>query len=511
MKLDRTKNAKRNMIAGAIQKLITLLLPFVLRTLLINTWGVEYAGLNSLFASILNVLSLAELGFGSAIVYAMYGPIARNDTESVKALLNFYKKCYRIIGLIIFSVGLILLPFVPKLISGEPPQGLNIYTAYLIALSNVSISYFVYAYKSSLLYAFQRNDLLSWVGLFATVFTQVIQIVVIIVFRDFYVYMIVSPVMNVIHNLLIAYITKKKYPAYSAEGEIEKDKKEEIKRKVKSLFLYQIGNVVSNQADNIVISSFLGLSVLAIYGNYYFVITALFGFLAIYYSSVKAGLGNKMALESKESVYELFRQMFFIQGLLVGWVSICLVCLYQDFILLWMKDPEMLLDFKMVVLIAVFFYSWKINDICTIFKDATGLWEYDRLRPLIAALSNLVINIILVQFIGLFGVVLSTIVCELSFSMLWGNRVLFSHYFGSGFREYILSIIKYTVVTVIVGIITYFACSQIIIGSYLAALGIKLLICIAIPGILYTLIYHKNALFWVSLKRLKSMFTHAPS
>lgn len=487
------------------QKIITMLLPFVLRTILINTWGVEYAGLNSLFASLLNVLSLAELGFGSAIVYSMYEPIAKNDVQGVKALLKYYKTCYRNIGLTIFAVGLVLLPFVPSLINGEPPEGLNIYAAYLIALSSTSLSYLVFAYRSSLLVAFQRNDLISWVGLMTAVLSQVTQIIVILVFRNFYVYMIVSPVMNILHNLTVYYITKKKYPEYEPEGELPKEKRQEISRKVKSLFMYQIGNVVSNQADNIVISSFLGLSVLAIYGNYYYVITALFGFLAIYYGSVKSGIGNKMALESKKNVFALFKQMFFMQGLLIGWMSICLVCLYQDFILLWMKKPEMLLDFKMVILIAVFFYSWKINDICTIFKDAAGLWEHDRLRPLIASLCNLVINIILVQFIGLFGVVLSTIICELTFSLAWGSRVLFTHYFGEKFSYYLVHFAKYTVITCAVGFATYFVCEKIVFDSLWLTLGVKAVLCIAIPGLLYTAVYFRDQLFRESLKTLKGL------
>lgn len=493
------------MIAGTTQRLIAILLSFVLRTILINTWGVEYVGLNTLFASILNVLSLAELGFGSAIVYAMYEPIAQNDYESVKALLKYYKRCYWFIGLSIFVIGIILLPFVPKLINGDPPKGLNVYSAYLIALSGVSVSYLVYAYKGSLLMAFQRNDLMSWVGMLVNILCLVSQILVVLTVRNFYVYLAVGPVTNVIHNLLIARITRKRYPEYVPEGEISDDKRKEIGKKVRSLIFYRIGGVVSNQADNIVISMFLGLSVLTIYGNYYYVITALFGFLAIYYTSVTAGLGNKIALEDKGNVYILFRQMFFLQGILIGWMSICLVCLYQDFILLWMKDPALLLDSNMVLLIAVFFYSWKINDICTIYKDAAGLWEHDRFRPLIAALCNLVINIILVQFIGLFGVVLSTIVCELSFSLFWGNKVLFTHYFGEGFESYLKNFVKYTLVTCAVGFVTWQVCGLISTHSTLLSFFIKIALCAVIPGGLYTLIYCRNPLLRENVRRILKM------
>ena len=95
--MGRTRRAFVNIIWGFIEKMITLICPFIIRTIMIYKLGNEYLGLNGLFTSILQVLSLAELGFGDAIVFSMYKPIIENDNKMLSALLNLYKKVYRII------------------------------------------------------------------------------------------------------------------------------------------------------------------------------------------------------------------------------------------------------------------------------------------------------------------------------------------------------------------------------------------------------------------------------
>ena len=92
MKLERAKNTKRNMVFGFINKIICMLFPFVIRTIIIRIIGKEYLGLDSLFTSILQVLNLAEMGFSSAVVYNMYKPIAEENDDLLCQILKFYKK-----------------------------------------------------------------------------------------------------------------------------------------------------------------------------------------------------------------------------------------------------------------------------------------------------------------------------------------------------------------------------------------------------------------------------------
>ena len=159
MKLERTKNTARNMIFGSISKVYNLAVPFVLRTIMIYTLGMQYVGLNSVFTSVLQVLNLAELGVGSAMIYSMYKPLAEGDTVKIGALMNLYKVYYRIIGAFILVAGLALMPFIPNLISGEIPDDMNIYILYGINLGATVLSYWLFAYKNCLLFVHQRNDI----------------------------------------------------------------------------------------------------------------------------------------------------------------------------------------------------------------------------------------------------------------------------------------------------------------------------------------------------------------
>lgn len=144
---SRSKNGVRNVFAGFINRIVLIILPFITRTAIVYTLGSEYLGLSNLFTSILMVLNLSELGFGSALVYSMYKPVADNDTATLKALLNFYKRIYRIVGLGLLLLGAIVSLFLPKIIKGDVPGDVNLYVLYFMFLANTSISYFVYAHK----------------------------------------------------------------------------------------------------------------------------------------------------------------------------------------------------------------------------------------------------------------------------------------------------------------------------------------------------------------------------
>ena len=159
MRIERTKNATRNIVFGVILRIYQIVVPFIMRTAMIYYLGVQYLGLNSLFASVLSVLTLAELGVGSAMVFSMYKPIAEDDTKTICALMQLYKVYYRIIGLIIAIIGLVITPFIPHLIHSDLPEGLNIYVLYMLHLASTVLSYWLFAYKNCLLRAHQRNDI----------------------------------------------------------------------------------------------------------------------------------------------------------------------------------------------------------------------------------------------------------------------------------------------------------------------------------------------------------------
>src|SRR5574344_1004694 len=264
MQINRTKNATRNIIFGTILKIYQILLPFVIRTVIIYVLGIEYVGLNSLFIAVLQVLNLAELGVGSAMVFSMYKLLVEDDDDTISALMQLYKFYYRIIGAVILIVGLVLLPFIPKLISGDIPKDINIYLLYLLNLFATVLTYWLCAYKSSILQAFQRNDLISKVTIITDTIKYILQIGLLFIFSNYYYYVIVIIATQIGTNIFTAYIADRYYPQYKPKGQLPKEKILMINRRIKDLFTSKLGGIVVNSADSVVISAFLGLKVLAI-------------------------------------------------------------------------------------------------------------------------------------------------------------------------------------------------------------------------------------------------------
>ena len=290
--MNRTENASRNIIWGILNKIISLGLPFIIRTIMIYTMGMQYVGLGSLFTSVLQVLSFAELGVGSALVFSMYKPIADGNDDKVCALLNFYRKIYRVIGCVILALGLVMLPFLKYLIAGDLPKGINLQVLFIMYLLNNVLGYFLFAYKQSLFTASQRTDMISKIGMGLQLISSIAQILSLVLLHSYYAYVAVVPVITCLNNVCIGILTDKYYPQYRCKGKIEKEELHSIEKKVGGMVLQKIGGIVLTSVDTIVISAFLGLTSLALYQNYYYIITALFGFLTVIMQSIIAGVGN---------------------------------------------------------------------------------------------------------------------------------------------------------------------------------------------------------------------------
>lgn len=490
MKIQRKENAVRNIKIGFIAKFIELLFPFVCRTIIIKYLGSDYAGLNGLFTSILSILNLTELGFGTALIFNMYKAVAENDDAMMCALMNVYKTVYQIIGCVVFILGILLIPFLGGLVKGEYPSDISLTAVYLINLISTVSTYFLYAYKKSVLIAYQRNDIIFKIDCFQNIIQGILQCGLLILFRNYYIYLIVMPLGVFANNIISAVSVKKLYPQFQPHGKLPADMWRKIKRNLSGVCLYKIGNAVSNAADNIIISAHMGLAMVTVYGNYYCIITVLFAFLGMYYSSISPGLGNCIAIEKPEDNLKLFYRLFFVQGWMIGWMSICMICLYQDFIELWVGS-SMLLPYGAVLLLVLCFYLWKLNDIVYLYEEAAGLWEYAKLRPVISASTNLMFNIFLIKRIGIYGVIISTIVCDQFLGLTWEVILLFKKYFKYGLFTYYKKFIKYTCVNCFIGLITLYFCSFIKIPNSYAALFAKAAACVIIPNILFLAAYFR--------------------
>ena len=491
MKVSRTKHAKAGIITGMISKLVHMGMPFITRTALLYILGTEYLGLSGLFSSLLSFLSLAELGVSNALVYSMYKPIADEDEQTVCALLNLYRKLYRMIGLVILPAGLVCVPFLRHFISGDVPADVNLYVLYGIYLGNTVCSYFLFAYRSSLLTAHQRIDVTNVIDSTVSAVVWAVQIGMLLVLRSYYAYVIFMPISNVVGNLIRLYWTKKLYPQYTPKGKVDPALEKSIYKKIKALMGAKISTTVLHSSDNLVISAFLGLTMVTVYENYHFLMSSVGGFLGIVYSVILPGVGNSLVTETREKNYRDFKKFVFLNNWIVGWCAVCFICLYQPFMKLWVGETLML-PFSVVVLIVIYFILYQGRKVVITYKDAAGLWWEDRFRPFVMAATNLFSNLIMVRFIGIWGIVLSTVL-SLCVSVPWETWTVFRHVFKRSAGEYYRTLGRFLAVVTLASAVTLGVCQ--VCSEGIGAILVRGGICAVVPNVIFYLAFRRQEEF----------------
>ncbi len=503
MEGTRTNNAIRSTVTGLFTRIVMMVCPFIIRTIIIYKLGMEYAGLSSLFTSILQVLSLAELGFSAVVSFSMYQPIAEGNTEQVCALLSLLRKIYSIVGMIILGVGALLFPFLRFLINGAYPADVNLYILYAIYLFNTVVSYFISAYKSSLLLALQRADIENNLVTISNILMYVVQIVVLIVFPNYYLYIIFLPLCTVVNNLLRGYLCNKKFPQYQCRGNVSKEERRAIYSNIGAMVGHRISGIVVTSISNIIISSFLGLNSLAVYGNYNYITSSLLAIVGIVYSSITGVIGNGIQVNSREKNYQDFLVLTFLNVWCMGWMAICLVALYQPFVELWVGS-ENLLPFGTMLLFVAHFYLWRFKDILSTYKDACGMWKVDFWKPYAVIVVSLVISIAFINFIGINAVLIGSIAGVFVVSMPWETHVFFKNYFKKSEGKYYLRMLIYTLIVVAIAVANYFVCGLIRFGG-IGGFALKLLISFSLPNIVIVLLAFRTREFQVIYTKLKEL------
>lgn len=496
MKIQRTKNAKRNIIWGLLCKAFTLILPFVVRTVFIYKLGSEYLGLNSLFISIMNMLNITELGISSAIVFSMYGPIANDDRESIYALLNFYRKAYWTVGAIITIVGLSLVPFIGYFIKGDIPVELNVTKLFLMYLASTVVNYFLYAYKKSLFEAFQRNDILSKIDLVSVGLTNVCQLLVLFVadgVAAFYWYVWILFGFNVMSNLFVAFLSKRFFPGYCCRGKIEKETLNGLKKQISGLFIGKICLMTRNSLDSIFVSAFIGLTMTTIYSNYFYVLTAVISIMGVISNAMLAGVGNSIKLETETKNYNDFMKFNFMYMWIAGVISITMFCIYENFMLVWV-GPDLTMPTLFSFLFSLYFYLLKVGDMRAMYSAAVGIWWENRYRSIVEVLINLCLKFAFVYFWGVYGVIVATILPLIVVNNFGGAQILFKNYFKTfSIREYVYENILYLGIALVVGL----GCFLLSVNMSGGILGLilKSCVCIVLSNLCFFFFYKNKLIF----------------
>lgn len=504
MRLDRTGNAKRNIIVCGADKTLGVLLPFIVRTMIIHIIGSEYLGLTSLYYSILQMLNLSEMGFGQAIIYSLYKPIAENNTDEINALVKFYRKVYRYVGAFVMGAGLVIMPFLPFFIKGETPSGVNIYFLYLIYLVNAVIGLVVYPERKALFFAHQRDDVSSRIHIISQLIMYVGQAVFIVLTKDYYLYAVMMPVTSIIYSVYCGAECKKMYPEYVGKGTLDKDKAENIKKQVIGLTIRKLASFSRNTFDSIFVSAYFGLTINSYYANYYYIMDSVVIILAVLKSSLAGGVGNSIALETKEKNLNDMQKINFLYMWISGWLATCMLCLYQPFMRIWVHEENML-PFTIALLFAISFYIYKTADIRTLYGESVGIWWEMRYLSVVEAIMNIALNWTFIHFWGLHGIILASIVTFTICNFAGGAIILYRVYFnGKGCANYFLSHLKYGLATVVVAAGTYWLVSllpEVGVVSFVFKCGI----CAIIPNIIMFLLLFYTKDFKESMKLARKL------
>lgn len=448
--MGRVQSAAKNIVFGQIGNFITQLLGFILRTVFIAHLGDTLNGINDLYTSILSVLSMAELGIGTALNYSLYKPVATGDIGKVKSYMQLYKKAYRAIGIVIGVIGLAISPFLPYLV--KQPEGVSVRDLtlyYFIFLFNTVSSYFV-AYKYSLVNAEQKNYIQTNVITITKMITVTLQIVVILTTGSFYAYLLTAAAVELLQKIFVSNYLNRRYP-YLLDRDVEKLSKEEtgeIVTKTKALVFHKVGDVARLQTDSMIISGFINTVLVGIVGNYNMVLNSVANVVNIIFNSVLSSFGNLIATGSKEKQYQIFQVYRFAACWIYGFAAIGFSMLLTPLIYLWLGS-ERTLAYGVVMCILIDFYFKGDRIVLSNFKTAAGVFEQDKYLALIQGVVNLIISIVLVQKIGLIGVYIGTIVSGL-IANITKPVIIYKVILNQPVKRYFLDSVKYLLVMIAV-------------------------------------------------------------
>ncbi len=495
MNKSRTENSFRNFIYGMSSKIIYIIVGFIARTIFIYLLNKEYLGINSLFTNILTLLSITELDIGTAIIFSMYKPIAENDKEKIKLLMNVYKKIYCIIGIIVFLLGIILIPFLKYIVGSTYNIKENLILIYFLFLINATISYF-FSYKRSLISANQQEYINIKTHVYVNVTMNILQIIELYIFKNYIIYLVIQIIMTIIENLVIAYKTNKLYPFIKEKCTInfKENEKKEIFKNSKSMVLYKIGFLLVDNTDNIIISSMLGIVLVGLYSNYFTLITAIATVLRTGISGITSSVGNLNAIETNSKKKEILEDLVLLCNWLYGICGIVFLCVVNDFVPIWI-GKEYVLDLFTVFSIVFCFYINGIQIPGYFYRITTNVITKKNIVPIIAILINIILSVILGNFWGLSGILLATGIARLS-TTVWNDLYnVYKQEFNTPVKNIFFKIIQNFLTVVLIGVLCVFISNYIVVTS-LWILLIKVLITFIIAnGIMLLCNFRKNEFF----------------
>lgn len=490
----RTEYSILNIITGMGGYFLNTILGFVCRMVFVRCLSAEYLGVNGLFTNIISMLSLAELGVGSAIGYALYKPLAENDEAKIASLMKVYAKAYRTIGILIAIVGAALMPFLNIIIREQPDIPESIYLLYAINLFNTASSYF-FSYRTSLLIAAQRNYIVGGLNYMVTILQSVLQMIFLLRFHNYLGYLLIQTVGTFTYNVLVSWIAGKTFP-FIRKKEVKPLPKEERRTlfyNIRDLMIYKVSGLLVNSTDNILITFFSGLATTGVASNYTLLVNTLNSLLGQVFNGLTASIGNHNASETKDKQFQMFSFLNMMNFWIFGWAALGIVFCSSDLVQLCFGE-EYVLPVEIPVIMAVNFYTVGMMNAVWTYKHTMGLFHYGRFMQIFTGILNIVFSIILGTYWGVFGILAATVVARACTSLWYDPIAVYIHGFGRSPWNYLAKYVKYLLVLLLAGMLCQLA-FVLVEGPLLVRTLLKILLCSLVVNGVFVAVFFRTQEF----------------
>lgn len=503
MEKTRSDYSVLNILTGFGGYMINTIIGYLCRIVFVRCLSAEYLGVNGLFTNILSMLSLAELGIGSAIGFALYKPLAKNDKEKIATLMHYYEKAYKIIGLVVGFIGLLMMPALKLIITEQPNITENIYVIYTIYLFNTASTYF-FSYRSALLSAAQRNYVVLGVNYTVTILQSIVQIPILIFTHNYLLYLAIQTVGTFINNVIISWWAKKDYP-YITKRDVKplsKDERRSLFINVKALTINKLSTILVNNTDNIVLTYFGGLISVGVVSNYVLLVNTLTSFTSQIFNGLTASVGNLNAIESVNKKIDFFKILNLANFWIFGWGAIGIAFVSGDLVQLCFGKTYVL-DLSIPLVLAFNFYIVGMQNAVYAYKNTMGLFRYGQYLLLITASINLILDVILGRVLGIFGIFLATAIARIVTNTWYEPYAVFRYGLHVSPLLYLKKYLEHIFVLFFAGLICYFLCDLCHFENVINVL-IKLIVCSIVPNLIFLLCYHRSKEFIYLVSKAKT-------
>lgn len=504
-KRTRTEYSILNIATGIGGYILNTILGFACRMVFVRCLSADYLGVNGLFTNILTMLSLTELGIGSAIGYALYKPLAENDEEKIASLVKFYQRAYHIIGIVVACVGLALMPFLNIIIQEKPAISESIYLLYLINLFNTASTYF-FSYRSSLLVVAQQNYIVSGLNYIITILQSILQSLFLVITHNYLGYLMIQTAGTFIYNVTISTIAGKRFPFIKAKNirPLPREERQSLFNNIRDLTIYKISGLLVNSTDNILITFFKGLATTGVASNYTLLVNTLNSLLNQVFNGLTASVGNHNATESDEKKFEMFSFLNLMNFWIFGWAALGIVFCSTDLVRLCFGN-EYVLSISIPLVMALNFYTVGLQNAVWTYKQTMGLFHYGRFLQIITAILNIVFSVILGYKCGVFGILFATFLARLFTNLWYDPYAVFVYGFGKSPMLYLVKYIQYLVVLGIAAGVCYIVLTPIHMPIF-AQIILKILLCSIICNMIFYIIFRKTQEFQKVKEIAKNVF-----